>query len=162
MHRILIFSIAMMGAYAFYYQHRYVAFGRMQFSNPQSEEKELLSEKARLLISDVLNMPKVIEYSKVNLLRKEHKNFYGRIYDFELKNDSLRIEQQGHPVIFVHKLNDPSNPKSVCYTFFKIRIRGDTANIQMAFPTSGLHVNGKLTYVNGHWQATKELIVAIM
>ncbi|HTF20636.1 MAG TPA: hypothetical protein VK658_21335 [Chryseolinea sp.] len=152
----------MVSAYAHYHEQCHVAFRHMQFSNPQAEGKALLSEKAKLLITDVLNMPKVIEYSKVNLLRNEHKKFYGRIYEFELKDDSLRIEQQGHPVIFVQKLDDPSNAKSVCYTFFKIRIKGDTANIKMAFPISGLHVNGRLAYVNGHWQATKDLIVAIM
>lgn len=108
------------------------------------------------LVTDILNLPSVIKFSRVEAVRKQYGRIYGRVYGFNLEQDSVEIQQQSNKVFFVQALDSVSAGKVPCYVFNKIIILKDTAEVQLTFPMTGFLAFGKMYFKNGHWHPTKE------
>jgi len=139
---------------------REINAGQIQLANSKhgSDTTILLDEKVILLLEHTLNLPSVIEFSRVELIRKKYHSIYGRVYGFQLAKDSLKINQQGMSVIFLKALDSVSTGKVPCFVFSELVVKGDTAEVRLSFPTTGFLAFGKMYYKQGRWYPTKKFL----
>lgn len=118
-----------------------------------------LDEKKLALIETVLNMPDVIRFSKIDLVRKKYGPIYIFIDHVEMK-DVTSIVQNGNPLRVLHSLGSVTEGRP-CYVFDRIQIYDDSARVRMKFDITGAIAFGKLKYTGQEWVPDKEFLVGV-
>jgi hypothetical protein len=136
-------------------------------NNKRNEEKSILnlaSEQDSIamdlklaeLLQQVLDLPFVVRYSKIDLIRGEHEEVYISFDENVLKTNSLSINQNGYGLKVINHNEIYDKP---CYLFKTIEIRDSTAYVSLDFDITGFTCAGNLNFVNGKWVPDKDFRV---
>jgi hypothetical protein len=129
----------------------------IQISNDLSYDS--VDQKKIDLVETVLNLPKVIKFSKVEQLRNNHKTIYIYFDRNEFKSIPM-IVQEGRRLTVLKKLDSLNNEKVACYRF-RIKLNHTTAVVQLSMEVTGAIAYGNLNYIDGHWEPDKNFVVGV-
>lgn len=129
--------------------------------NDLKSDSILIANKKVQLIETVLNLPDVINVSKLKLIRKEYNKVFILLKDSEFKDIKPSIIQDGYQLIVLNSLDSLDTTKQPCYIFTKMEIKDDTAYVQMIFDITGALAFGKLNYTEGHWIPDKAFTIGV-
>ena len=118
-----------------------------------------LHEKEVALIEAILNMPDVIRFSKIDLIRKKYHTVYILLDHPDMK-DITSITQRGHS-LHVLQNHDAVTEGRPCYVFDRIEIYNDSARVRMKFDITGAIAFGKSRDTNQKWVPEEEFPVGV-
>jgi hypothetical protein len=121
-----------------------------------AQDSVVIDLKLAELVQTVLNLPAVVKYSKLDLIRREYQKVYVSFDSAALKPDTSIIYQKGLPLEVIKLKQDFEGP---CYVFEKIVIHENTAYVSLYFKVTGFISSGKLTYANGKWIPDKNFTI---
>lgn len=158
--RVTLFLIVILSLFACFKENsRYDKTVSVADSTSSTKVHSDLDQKKLALIETILNMPAVIKFCKIDLIRKE----YGKIYIFidhaEMK-DITSVVQSGNSLHVLHS-RDSVYENIPCYVFDRIQIHDDSARVRMKFDITGAIAFGKLNYTGQEWVPDKEFLVGV-
>ncbi|HEX5170896.1 MAG TPA: hypothetical protein VFW11_17095 [Cyclobacteriaceae bacterium] len=120
----------------------------------------LQDERKIQLVENIMNLPDVIRFSKLEFIRKRYGKIYVLIKDDEGVNNVSPIMQNGHWLNALSSSDSVADTKP-CYVFDKIELRDNAAHVRMAFDITGAFVIGNLNYIDERWVPDDEFMVGV-
>jgi hypothetical protein len=135
------------------------------FFNTKSETKKTtgnevliqadsMDRKKAALIESVLNLPEVIKFSKIKLIKEKRQHVYILLKGDEFSGPVPRLAQDGYPLTILHSTDSLTSDEP--YYRFSMQVKDNTAYVNLFFEITGAVASGNLTYRDGRWTPDKD------
>ena len=121
----------------------------------------LIDRKKIQLIENILNLPDVIKFSKLEFIRKKYHSIFIVLKGNEFRGSRPRIIQNGYELGVLHSSDSLHTTGQPCYVFTRLEVKGDTAYVQMILDITGTLVFGKLIYSGDRWVPDREFVIGV-
>lgn len=117
--------------------------------------------KEEKLLTTILNLPKVLKFSKISLIEQHFSSIELIIEKENNYSFSNNLKQGNLHIKIVQNKSLIQTKKEPCYVIEKLEFNDDMVNVLIFLDLTGLVIDGQFSFIKGEWVPDENLIIGV-